>query len=140
MGFMSATVTEFGYPCQPQTVSSVRYGPAVNSERKNPLASVAANVAKCMESGRGPASQIALGAKVGIGQSTVGRILTGENDPRIGTLDKIAAAYGLETWQLLVPDLDPKNPPILRSVSPAEEQLYKRLRDAAEELAAIKKS
>jgi transcriptional regulator with XRE-family HTH domain len=91
-----------------------------------------------MKSGRGPSSQLALRKKLGIGQSTVGRILSGENDTRITTLDQIAAAYGLTVWQFLTPNLDPKSPPVLRSVSLAEEALYSRLREAAEAITKTK--
>jgi len=110
----------------------------MNTERPDPNAVVAANLAACMQSGLGPRTQIALRKKLGIGQSTVGRILSGENDTRITTLDQLAACYGLSLWQFLTPGLDPKNPPVLRGVSKAEESLYQRLREAAEAITKAK--
>lgn len=107
-------------------------------ERPDPNSVVAANLHACMKSGRGPTTQLALRQKLGIGQSTVGRILSGANDTRITTLDQISAAYGLSLWQFLTPGLDPKNPPLLKSVSPAEEALYARLREAAEAITKAK--
>lgn len=111
----------------------------MNSDRKNILAVVAANVQKCLDSGLGPSSEMGLGKKIKGGQSTIGRILSGENNTRIGTLDRIAEVYGLDVWQLLVPDLGPKNPPVLRSVSPAEDALYERLRETVESINAVKR-
>lgn len=110
----------------------------MRESRKNPIEIVAANLDACMKSGTGPRTQMALHEKLGIGQSTVGRILSGTNDTRITTIDQIAAAYGLTLWQFLTPDLDPKNPPVLRNASATEEALYARLREAAEAITKAK--
>lgn len=67
------------------------------------------------------------GAARGVDQTTVSRILRAEHRVQIDTLEAIAAAYELEPYQLLVPGLDPKNPQILRALSPEEENLYRAL-------------
>lgn len=87
----------------------------------------------------GPNSQSALRRKSGVAQATIGRILSerGEN-ARIETIDRLARAYGLEGWQLLVPGMDPSNPPVLRAASKEEQALYERLRQAAEDIAKLK--
>ena len=58
------------------------------------------------------------------------RLLSGEHAVTLRTLDRIAAAFGYEPYQLLVPDLNAGNPQILRVLSAAEERLYKALEEA----------
>jgi hypothetical protein len=62
---------------------------------------------------RGPRSRLDLEAQSGVGKSTIYRILDKEtaNDTSINNLQRIAEAYGLNAWQLLVPHLDPRRPP-----------------------------
>lgn len=57
----------------------------------------------------------ALGARADLGKSTVDRLKKGESAPTLTTLDKIAHAYSLQPWQMLVPDVDPAHPPKLYS-------------------------
>jgi transcriptional regulator with XRE-family HTH domain len=87
------------------------------------------NVKALMDSEVGPSSQMELKRKSGVGQASIGRILSqkGENSG-IETVAKIAKAYGLEAWQLLVAGMDPKNPPALAPVTKAERELWARLR------------
>lgn len=80
-------------------------------------------------------SQIQLGKKAGVGQATIGRILSQQGeDSGIETVHKLAQAFGLEGWQLLVAGMDPKNPPVLQPVSKAERELYDRLKQLAKDL------
>ena len=58
-------------------------------------------------------SQGKIGARAGINQRTVGRILNMEHEPTVGQLGKLAAIFGLEPWKLLVPGLNPKRHPRL---------------------------
>lgn len=90
-----------------------------------------------MESGHGPTTQ---GGIPGVAQSMVGRILNKDENEnvRIDTLAKIAKAYGLEPWMMLVPGMDPKNPPALQPVSKIEKELHERLQAAFAELAKLK--
>lgn len=81
--------------------------------------------------------QIAIAA--GVSQSSVGRAINGTNAADLDTLRGLAKALDAEPWQLLVPGLKPDNLPVLRSVDPAEEALYERLRTLTAELAALKK-
>lgn len=78
------------------------------------------------------ARQLRLGKKAGVGQATIGRILSQEGeDSGVETVAKLAKAFGLEAWQMMVPGMDPANPPVLQPVSKEEQALYQRLRDAA---------
>ena len=45
----------------------------------------------------------------------------------VDTLDEIAAAIGVQPWQLLVPNMTTENPPLL-VMSPTERELYERVR------------
>jgi hypothetical protein len=51
--------------------------------------------------------------KLNVGRGTVQRIRGRDSWPAGDTLHVLAETFGLEVWQLLVPDLDPKHPPTL---------------------------
>ena len=75
-------------------------------------------------------AKIAAAAKISkISQRTVNRARNGAQ-VRLESLAGLAEAFGLAPWQLLVPGLDPANPPIL-AMSTEEKALYKRLQEAA---------
>lgn len=95
------------------------------------------NLKALLKHGHGPSTQMDLAARSGIAQATIGRILRAETSATIDTVAKIAKAYGLEAWQLLVAGMAPHNPPVLRTISPEEQALYERLRGAAELLAQM---
>lgn len=70
-----------------------------------------------------------------VSQSTIGRIINKQVDATIGTMEVIASKYGLQSWQLLVPELNPSNPPVLREISEKERIFYDSIKLAAQELA-----
>lgn len=78
-------------------------------------------------------TQRKLGEACDIDQRTVGRILNGEHSPQLKQIEAIAQAFDLMPWQLLVPNLDPKNPPICE-ITVAEKALYGKLRTLAKQL------
>lgn len=84
-------------------------------------------------------SQSALKRRSGVAQATIGRILGdhGEN-ARVETIDRLARAYNLQAWQLLIAGLEPSNPPILRTASAQEKALYDRLRATVDDIAKLK--
>ena len=57
-----------------------------------------------------------------------------ESGASIDQLDILAKIYGLEPWQLLVPNLDPTNPPMLASISQRQLEMLERIKQAAKEL------
>lgn len=77
----------------------------------------------------------AIGMKVG--KSTVDRLRNGTTPVNLDYIDALAQAFGLDAWQLLVPGIDPRNPPTLRSISPAEEQMYSRMRELASQISRL---
>lgn len=74
-----------------------------------------------------------LGQKTGLGVSAISRIVNGHN-ATLETLDKLAKAFELEVWQLMLPGLDPKNHPVVQPVSAKERELYERFKEVAKEL------
>jgi len=78
-------------------------------------------------------TQAALGRACGIDQRTVGRIINQEHSPALKQIESIAHAFDLQTWQLLVPQLDPKNPPVCEFTK-VEQALYKKLRTLVRQL------
>lgn len=60
-------------------------------------------------------------------QKKVDRLVKAETAVSLDTLDEIAAAVGLQPWQLLVVKLDPAHPPRI-AVTETEVLLYERLR------------
>lgn len=67
--------------------------------------------------------------------ATSSRLKTMETSVTLETMNKLADFFGVEPWQLLVPGMSATSPPVLRSISPAERELYERLLLTATELA-----
>ena len=91
------------------------------------------NLRTLMETSDGLRTQAALAKRCGIDQRTVGRILNAEHSPQLKQIEAIAAAFGLQSWQLLVPGLDPKNPPVCE-LTAVEKELYDKLRGLVKQL------
>jgi transcriptional regulator with XRE-family HTH domain len=75
-----------------------------------------------------------LARKAGLTPSTVGHWLKAENAAQIDKLERLASVFKLRAWQLLIPNLDPANPPAV-PYTDAERRLYWRIKAAARELA-----
>jgi hypothetical protein len=69
----------------------------------------------------------------GFTQTTVARMLNTQ-DPSTKLVAKAAEAAGLEPWAMLVPDLDPQNPPVLYGLQQKEliDRLKKKIGETAE--------
>jgi hypothetical protein len=76
-----------------------------------------------------------LAIKARVSPSTVGHILKQETAARINTLQALAAVYKLTAWSLLIPNLDPSNPPVV-PYSDTERALYWRIRSVAKDFLA----
>lgn len=71
-----------------------------------------------------------------IGPGTAMRIKEQKTSVGLETLEKIAENFNLAVWQILVPGMDPENPPALQPVSPVERKLYEKIMAAAKTIAA----
>lgn len=67
---------------------------------------------------------------LGVKPFQVRRLISADHAMTLRTLDRLAEAFCLEPYQLLIPGLDPGNPQVLRILSAAEERLYRALEDA----------
>ena len=74
---------------------------------------------------------VGLEAACGVSNSTISRWLKREVAAKLDDLERAAAAYGLHAWQMLYPQLDPANPPMV-PYSPAELELYEVLKAGVE--------
>jgi transcriptional regulator with XRE-family HTH domain len=97
------------------------------------LETLAANLRALMGAREELRTQARVGAKAGMDQRTVGRILNREHAPTLPQLDGLARAFGLEPWQLLVPGFDPLDMPVC--VPGSQRAAFDQMRLAAEALA-----
>lgn len=68
-------------------------------------------------------NRLAMGKRCGLPQPTISRIVAKKVMPSLESLQAIATAYNFQVWQLLVPGFNPDEPPLLRTMSKAEEAL-----------------
>jgi transcriptional regulator with XRE-family HTH domain len=95
---------------------------------------LAGNISALMQD-RKITSDAAFAKIANVDQKTIWRIRHSEQSPTIDKLETIAQAFGLRAWQLLIPNLDPRNPPVF-VMTDTERDLYQRLAKVAHDLAA----
>lgn len=69
-----------------------------------------------------------------VDQSTVNRIVTGEQDMTSAKMQELAKKGKFNAWHLLIEDFDATNPPVLRTVTDAEKKLYEGIEKATLQL------
>lgn len=94
--------------------------PARLASPSRALQTVAANLKRCITEHKELNTEPKLAAKAKVDQKTVYRITHLQNEPSIDKVEKLAKALGLETWQLLVPQLTLAEPPALAVKEKAE--------------------
>lgn len=94
---------------------------------------LAKNLKTLMDSRPGLATQTAVAKAAEVDQRTVGRILQCEHAPTLAQIEKLAKAFMLEPWQLLAPNLDPRDPPVL-VLSQSESDAWHSISVVAERL------
>lgn len=72
-----------------------------------------------------------------VGVATVQRIKDGGTSVGIDVLAKVAKVFNVPVWQLLLPSLDPRSPPMLITDA-AEQRAVRQMLVAAEQLAEYK--
>ena len=63
----------------------------------------------------------------GISLSSVQRILNKSVGASVDTLERISIALGVSVYQLLIPNLNPRNPQVVKGATKEEERMYRRL-------------
>jgi transcriptional regulator with XRE-family HTH domain len=94
---------------------------------------LAENVRALMDANKmtlGTQPKVAKATKGKLDQTTIGRVLAAKHRVQIDTLQALAEAFNLEPYQLLIPDLDAKNPQAMRSLSQTDERIFKVLDEA----------
>jgi len=64
-------------------------------------------------------------------------MVSGAVSPTLRQIEDVAKLLGLQPWQLLVPGLDPTNPPVV-TMTETERALYARLREGIAQLPPIR--
>jgi transcriptional regulator with XRE-family HTH domain len=77
------------------------------------LRTLSENLARLIAASGELDSQAKVATKAKVDQKTVNRIANMLNEPSLDKVEKIAKAFGLEAWQLLVPGLAPGQTPEL---------------------------
>lgn len=94
---------------------------------------VAANVQTLLDhasdTGKDWDSPKRLAKKAGLGHMTIYRMLRGQA-AKIDELESVARVFKLHAWQLLIPELDPTNPPVV-PLTTAERRFYAEVKRAA---------
>lgn len=75
-----------------------------------------------------------LAKKTKLSGSTISRMRNGQVDANLDTLERLSQAFHVEPWQLLVPNVEAGNLPVLMPISEAERKLHDRLRELAKEM------
>jgi hypothetical protein len=91
------------------------------------------NVAALMQHHWGGENLTRLAREAKVGPGTCSRIKAQQTSVGVDIIATIAAVWDLQPWHMMVPNLDPANPPVLW-ITRTEADLYRRMREAAKEL------
>lgn len=108
---MATNYSEFGIACQPHSegFSPYRFRMTEIDSRKV----LWANLARLMDARYGKENITRLATEARIGPASVTRLKGQATSFGVEILDKLAAVFEVQPWQLLVPNLDPENLPNL---------------------------
>lgn len=88
---------------------------------------LSANLRALMAADKVLTSDAKVAKKAGVDQKTVWRMVNEANSASIKSVSRVAGAFGLSAWQILVPGLDPNNLPVV-TMTEGERAFYARLR------------
>lgn len=71
-----------------------------------------------------------------VGKSTIDRMRHAATPVNLDYIEAIAAVFGFDPWQLLVPDLDPNNPPMLTSAATVVREILRNHQHTSTAVAA----
>lgn len=89
------------------------------------------NLSALMKANKELNSNPKVARKTGLSTSSVSRLLNGQVDATLETVEKLAQAFQLSAWQLLVPDIEPDNLPALQPRTKQEQRLLEGVRELA---------
>lgn len=72
-----------------------------------------------------------------IGKTVIQQVQKCKTPFNLDDLQTLAELFGLDAWQLLVPQIDPEHPPVLTSVGETDRKMYERMKAAREALDAL---
>lgn len=72
-----------------------------------------------------------------ISKTVIQQVQKGKTPFNLDDLQTLAELFGLDAWQLLVPQIDPEHPPVLTSVGETDRKMYERMKAAREALDAV---
>lgn len=75
-----------------------------------------------------------------VSNGTLGRIVKGQTATKVSYLDDLAKLFEVQVWHLFVPALDPKNEPVLATVSDSQKALWERLAQTREAIDGLLQS
>lgn len=90
-----------------------------------------------MSTRKGLGTQQAVAKASGVDQKTVSRILGAKHEATLDKVSKLAKAFELDAWQLISPEFEPNNPPMLASQSDALRRLYSNLGKTKEAIEGV---
>lgn len=91
-----------------------------------------ANLSALMISRWGKENLSRLGKEAGIGLASCDRIKKQTTSLGLDLVESVASVFDLQAWQVLTPDLDPSDPPVLY-LTRAEAAKYRAFKESARE-------
>jgi hypothetical protein len=135
---MDENIATFGKLNQPDLANSFEYDSNMAKQPNKSKAVLWNNIETLMKRDFGKVNirQFHLKTKLSLG--TVQRLKEQETNIGLEVLDHIAEVFGLQSWHLLIPDLDPSNPPLVL-ISDVEKRFYASIKQTATEFAGVHK-
>lgn len=94
------------------------------------------NVSALMREHYGKENLTRLAKDCCLGPATITRIKEQKTSVGLEVIEQIAARFHIDPWQLMVPGMDPKSPPVLQPINDRERKLYESIMSAAKLIAA----
>lgn len=96
------------------------------AERKIFADNLRALMKHAAEGGQSLGTNLGLAKASGVSRTQIIAYLAEDQAPAIDMVGRIARAFGLQAWQLLVPNISATNPPVIH-ITDEERRLYRRL-------------
>lgn len=74
---------------------------------------------------------MALAKDAQVSLSTIQRIISKETGASLDNIEAVAGVFHLSVYQIMVPSLDPSNPPVIKGAMQNEQRLYRNFQRAS---------